>query len=329
MNRNFQPRKSNSPSDIWHDFVQSELKNKSKIGTLIEFSIYGGYENKCLTIYFSDDNLRKNAQGQLKAIQTKLKDQFGLLCDRIDFNTGSASVTSVSPKAIKVITSIANTSKLGNSLQALYWTEPKLPDDKDEVQRMQILKSTVAAEQSCNEIYQKLRDRTLKLVDNQEEDTLNVAFNWRLRVGGTRGFRELLLPVLHPVFGIPYIPASTLKGAANWLQPHADSMMSLKWNLVDLSRTLEQLEDALDRSNQQQSVKQHLQEARTKEQQCLDLLSDRLNELELYAQRTANLSDRLYREVITSNMRPFADGIQSFPRMIRDLARKLDKLLRS
>jgi two-component system, chemotaxis family, sensor histidine kinase and response regulator WspE len=112
---------------------------------------------------------------------------------------------------------------------------------------------------------------------------------------------------------------------ANWLQPHADSMMSLKWNLVDLSRTLEQLEDALDRSNQQQSVKQHLQEARTKEQQCLDLLSDRLNELELYAQRTANLSDRLYREVITSNMRPFADGIQSFPRMIRDLARKLDK----
>jgi two-component system, chemotaxis family, sensor histidine kinase and response regulator WspE len=112
---------------------------------------------------------------------------------------------------------------------------------------------------------------------------------------------------------------------ANWLQPHADSMMSLKWNLVDLSRTLEQLQDALDRSNQQQSVKQHLQEARVKEQQCLDLLSDRLNELELYAQRTANLSDRLYREVITSNMRPFADGIQSFPRMIRDLARKLDK----
>lgn len=54
-------------------------------------------------------------------------------------------------------------------------------------------------------------------------------------------------------------------------------------------------------------------------------MSDRLNELELYAQRTANLSDRLYREVITSHTRPFADGVQSFPRMIRDLARKLNK----
>lgn len=112
---------------------------------------------------------------------------------------------------------------------------------------------------------------------------------------------------------------------ANWLQPHADSMMSLKWRLVELSRTLEKLQDTLDRSNYEQERKQYLEEARHKEQECLNLLSDRLNELELYAQRTANLSDRLYREVITSNMRPFADGIQGFPRMIRDLARKLNK----
>lgn len=112
---------------------------------------------------------------------------------------------------------------------------------------------------------------------------------------------------------------------ANWLQPHADSMMSLKWRLVELSRTLEKLQDTLDRSNYEQERRQYLEEARHKEQECLTLLSDRLTELELYAQRTANLSDRLYREVITSNMRPFADGIQGFPRMIRDLARKLDK----
>ena len=106
---------------------------------------------------------------------------------------------------------------------------------------------------------------------------------------------------------------------ANWLQPHADSMMSLKWRLVELSRTLEKLQDTLDRGNYEQDGKQYLEEARHKEQQCQNQLSDRLNELELYAQRTANLSNRLYREVITSNMRPFADGIQGFPRMIRDL----------
>ncbi|WP_200892607.1 RAMP superfamily CRISPR-associated protein [Aliterella atlantica] len=28
-----------------------------------------------------------------------------------------------------------------------------------------------------------------------------------------RGFRELLLPVFYPVYGVPYIPSSSLKGA--------------------------------------------------------------------------------------------------------------------
>ncbi|MBW4470326.1 MAG: response regulator [Stenomitos rutilans HA7619-LM2] len=115
---------------------------------------------------------------------------------------------------------------------------------------------------------------------------------------------------------------------ANWLQPHADSMMSLKWRLVNLSRTLEQLQDTLDRETFSQDSRDFLDQARQKEQECLGFLSDRLNELELYAQRTANLSDRLYREVITSHMRPFADGVQGFPRMIRDLARKLNKQVR-
>lgn len=115
---------------------------------------------------------------------------------------------------------------------------------------------------------------------------------------------------------------------ANWLQPHADSMMSLKWRLVDLSRTLEQLQDTLDRGAPSQDSRDVLDQARQKEQECLGFLSDRLNELELYAQRTANLSDRLYREVITSHMRPFADGVQGFPRMIRDLGRKLNKQVR-
>ncbi|BAZ04395.1 RAMP superfamily CRISPR-associated protein [Calothrix sp. NIES-3974] len=217
MNRNSQPNKSNSSSDIWREFVQAELKNKSKLGTLLESSVYGGYENKCLTIYFSDDNLRKNAQGQLKVIQTKLENQFRLVCDRIYFKTASAPVANITPQAI-------NMSELGNPLQALYWTEAKLPDENDEVERMKILKDTVTAEKNCQDIYKKLRDRTLKLVDNQEENTLKVTFNWRLRVGGTRGFRELLLPVLHPVFGIPYIPASTLKGAAcTWAKKHGAS----------------------------------------------------------------------------------------------------------
>ncbi len=72
-----------------------------------------------------------------------------------------------------------------------------------------ILESVEDAEQTCNEIYRKLTARTKKLAT----ESLKIEFSWRVRVGGMRGFRELLLPVFHPVYGVPYLPASSLKGA--------------------------------------------------------------------------------------------------------------------
>lgn len=115
---------------------------------------------------------------------------------------------------------------------------------------------------------------------------------------------------------------------ANWLQPFADSMVFLKSRLVELFRRLEQLQEAIEYQSamvHDLEAQQSLETLRHQEQECLEFFSDRLDELEQYARRTVNLSDRLYQEVISSHMRPFADGVQGFPRMIRDLARKLNK----
>lgn len=203
-----------SEADIWRDFVQTEVKSKSKLGKILESSQYGGYNKPELTIYFPDENSRKAAQGQTEAIKKKLREQYRLLCDRINFNSDSTTSTIVknTPVSRANSTSVLRAPKNHNPLQALYWVEPNLPEN-DASQRMSILRETVAAEQGCNQIYTKLYERTLQLA-NGKENTVSVSFNWRMRVGGTRGFRELLLPVLHPIFGIPYIPASTLKGAA-------------------------------------------------------------------------------------------------------------------
>ena len=206
--------KNKSEADIWRDFVQSEIKSKSKLGKILESSQYGGYNKPELTIYFLDDNSRKSAQGQTEAIKKKLREQYRLLCDRINFNVASTPSTTVANTSLSRAnsTSVPRAPKNHNPLQALYWIEPNLSEN-DASQRMSILKETVAAEQGCSQIYTKLYQRTLQLANGQE-NTISVSFNWRMRVGGTRGFRELLLPVLHPIFGIPYIPASTLKGAA-------------------------------------------------------------------------------------------------------------------
>jgi two-component system sensor histidine kinase and response regulator WspE len=92
-----------------------------------------------------------------------------------------------------------------------------------------------------------------------------------------------------------------------------------------MSRSLEQLEESLEQNLYEQEGKEYLAQAQLQKQDCIDDIAEKLNELELYVRRTASLSDRLYREVINSHMRPFEDGLQSFPRMIRDLARSLNK----
>ena len=112
---------------------------------------------------------------------------------------------------------------------------------------------------------------------------------------------------------------------ANWLQPFADSFTALKSRQLELARLLETVHTTLANTPINSESQQVPHTARRKAQECREMLADRLGELELYARRTTNLSDRLYREVIASHMRPFVDGVQSFPRMVRDLARGLNK----
>jgi two-component system, chemotaxis family, sensor histidine kinase and response regulator WspE len=112
---------------------------------------------------------------------------------------------------------------------------------------------------------------------------------------------------------------------AKWLQPFADSLLKLRAHQGQLYNLLEKLQESLSDSVVDQRSEDYLGSARKKANDCRHILSDRLNELELFARRSANLSDRLYREVIASNMRPFADGVSAFGRMLRDLARQLGK----
>ncbi|BAY57745.1 multi-sensor signal transduction histidine kinase [Leptolyngbya boryana NIES-2135] len=111
---------------------------------------------------------------------------------------------------------------------------------------------------------------------------------------------------------------------ANALPAFADSLRQVRSRQIELSTTLETLEQHVNAMSNK--VTQALFETvRQQEQQCRNLLSDRLSELEDFIRRTTNLSERLYQEVITSHMRPFEEGMQNFPRMVRDLARSLNK----
>ncbi len=112
---------------------------------------------------------------------------------------------------------------------------------------------------------------------------------------------------------------------SRWLEPFANALRQLKRSQLELADVVERLRESLSGLDVPEGVAGDATAARRKVDECRHMLSDRLIELELFARRSENLSDRLYREAIASRMRPFEDGVQGFPRMVRDIARRLGK----
>jgi two-component system sensor histidine kinase and response regulator WspE len=112
---------------------------------------------------------------------------------------------------------------------------------------------------------------------------------------------------------------------SRWLEPFANALRQLKRSQLELADVVERLRESLSGLDVPEPVAEDATAARRKVDECRHMLSDRLIELELFARRSENLSDRLYREAIASRMRPFDDGVQGFSRMVRDIARRLGK----
>ena len=93
----------------------------------------------------------------------------------------------------------------------------------------------------------------------------------------------------------------------------------------DLSQITEKLRESLSEMSPNSRVARRLSDLREKVAECRSSLSEHMAELDLFDRRFASFSTRLYEEVVDCRMRPFADGIQGFPRLARDLSKSLDK----
>lgn len=119
--------------------------------------------------------------------------------------------------------------------------------------------------------------------------------------------------------------AGELLVESRWLQPFADDLLKLKKAQYELSTTIDALRASFDERLIGEEGQQFLLELQRKTTGCRDSLARRLEELELYIRRHAGLSNRLYREVVSSRLCPFSEGTADFPRMVRDVARQLNK----
>ena len=112
------------------------------------------------------------------------------------------------------------------------------------------------------------------------------------------------------------------------LKPFAESLLRLKRMHQRSSKSLDAVRNAVPAAALNETVQVALAEAFRIADECQRLLSQRLEELEVFDRRSLNLSHRLYDQALACRMRPFADGIQTLPRLVRDVAQRLGKQVR-
>ncbi|QIE24013.1 Sensor histidine kinase RcsC [Caballeronia sp. SBC1] len=128
---------------------------------------------------------------------------------------------------------------------------------------------------------------------------------------------------------------------SRWLKPFAQSMLRVKRIQRDASRALDFLHESLTEASTSASrssatptaafdtrTLDALDEVRRLNAEAHRQLGERLAELENYDRRSTHLSQQLYDEALECRMRPFVDATGGFARMVRDVARSLDKQVR-
>lgn len=115
---------------------------------------------------------------------------------------------------------------------------------------------------------------------------------------------------------------------SRWLGPFAQSLQRLKRHHLELEQRIEQLRQVLGAEGLEERTNAYFIELFSQLADAKQFLSDRSQELDLFDRRSAQLSQRLYLEVLRTRMRPFSDGVRRFPRMVRDVARSLGKQIR-
>ena len=111
---------------------------------------------------------------------------------------------------------------------------------------------------------------------------------------------------------------------SRWIKPFGESLLRMKRMQHDLASLLERAGHGTG-GPPDDPLHVAVTEAQRRVVETEQWLGVRLAELETFDRRSIDLSHRLYQEALACRMRPFADGVEGLPRMVRDLARSLDR----
>ncbi len=110
-----------------------------------------------------------------------------------------------------------------------------------------------------------------------------------------------------------------------WLRPFAQSLQREKREQWELVSMVDGFMEELLTSRVDDSVVQKIEEIRKHALASRDRVAKSAAELEAYDVKAESLASRLHGQIIACRMRPFRDGVNALPRIIRDVARSLGK----
>ncbi len=108
-------------------------------------------------------------------------------------------------------------------------------------------------------------------------------------------------------------------------QTQVQALLHMKKKHADVLQTLDMLRDALSSLGANERASIYLAQLRKRATDFRQLLAEQLAEADAFDRRLGTTTARVHREVILTRMRPLADGVQGFQRMVRDLARATGK----
>ncbi|WGG49059.1 hybrid sensor histidine kinase/response regulator [Rugamonas sp. DEMB1] len=118
--------------------------------------------------------------------------------------------------------------------------------------------------------------------------------------------------------------ASESRINAHQLHPLIQELQRFKRNQGSLFAQLEQLHEAIA-NGADAALKEKSLLALQKSHPLKQAMLEHIAAVESYERRVLAVAGGLVNEVLTLRMRPFRDGVQAFPRMVRDLARGMGK----
>ena len=112
---------------------------------------------------------------------------------------------------------------------------------------------------------------------------------------------------------------------ARSLKPFTGQLLAMKNSHRDLSTLLAGLLEDVQTGLSPDAMGLRLHDGLQALERVSEKLISHIEHFELFSRRIERTAEHLYDEVVASRMRPFADGLHGFPRMVRDLAQSCAK----